>query len=165
MNLCVLHLSDRERETGMGVDRDELIAWYLEQREEFLTDQDQFEFEEAVIGKALTRLVKVSKRGVSVADNLRTATSSSSRRKGRTWPHRARRVQSRSLRTRSSTWCTHRWTYPISRRPSPSHRRRRRKGILWSGDTHLAGPLEAKCITILFLLWMLCVTCGEMLCP
>ena len=64
MNLCVLHLSDIERESGTGVDREELIQWYLEQKEmEFETTEDA-EYEHELIGKALTKLAKVSKKAV-----------------------------------------------------------------------------------------------------
>jgi DNA replication licensing factor MCM6 len=60
MNICVLHLSDIERDTGSGVDREELIQWYLEQKEtEFETEED-LEYERELIAKALTKLSKVS---------------------------------------------------------------------------------------------------------
>jgi DNA replication licensing factor MCM6 len=60
MNLCVLHLSDVERSTGAGVDREELIQWYLEQKEEeFETDED-LAYEQELIAKALTKLSRVS---------------------------------------------------------------------------------------------------------
>ncbi|BEJ12361.1 hypothetical protein CspHIS471_0208210 [Cutaneotrichosporon sp. HIS471] len=58
MNLCVLHLSDIERTTGKGVEREDLIAWYLEQKEEFLEDEEEAEYEHTLISKALTRLAK-----------------------------------------------------------------------------------------------------------
>lgn len=59
MNLCVLHLSDIERDTGSGVDREELIQWYLEQKEtEFETEED-LEYERELIAKALTKLSRV----------------------------------------------------------------------------------------------------------
>ena len=32
-SLIVLHLNVREREIGKGTDRDELVDWYLEQKE------------------------------------------------------------------------------------------------------------------------------------
>lgn len=60
MNLCVLHLSDIERESGMGVDREELIQWYLEQKETDFETEDDLEYERELIAKALTKLVKVS---------------------------------------------------------------------------------------------------------
>lgn len=59
MNLTVLYLSDIERERGGGVEREELIQWYLEQKElEFETEED-LEYERELIGKALTKLAKV----------------------------------------------------------------------------------------------------------
>ncbi|CAK9784493.1 putative DNA unwinding-related protein [Cutaneotrichosporon oleaginosum] len=58
MNLCVLHLSDVERTTGKGVDREELIMWYLEQKESQFADEEEAEYEHTLISKALTRLAK-----------------------------------------------------------------------------------------------------------
>ncbi|KAG7561812.1 hypothetical protein FFLO_02713 [Filobasidium floriforme] len=58
MNLCVLHLSDVERTTSQGVDREELVEWYLEQKEHELTSVADLDDEREIIGKALTRLVK-----------------------------------------------------------------------------------------------------------
>lgn len=60
MNLCVLHLSDIERETGQGVDREELIQWYLEQKEMDFETEEDLEYERELIAKALTKLSKVS---------------------------------------------------------------------------------------------------------
>ena len=60
MNLCVLHLSEIERETGTGVDREELIQWYLEQKEMDFETEEDLEYERELIGKALTKLAKVS---------------------------------------------------------------------------------------------------------
>jgi DNA replication licensing factor MCM6 len=59
MNLCVLHLSDVERESGQGVDREELIQWYLEQKEQDFETEEDLEYERELIGKALTKLAKV----------------------------------------------------------------------------------------------------------
>jgi DNA replication licensing factor MCM6 len=60
MNIVVLHLSDVEREEGDGVEREELIQWYLEQKEtEFETEED-LEHERALITKVLSRLARVS---------------------------------------------------------------------------------------------------------
>ena len=58
MNLCVLHLSDVEREAGNGVDREELIQWYLEQKEVDFETEEDLEYERALIGKALHRLAR-----------------------------------------------------------------------------------------------------------
>jgi DNA replication licensing factor MCM6 len=60
MNLCVLHLSDVERESGTGVDREELVQWYLEQKEMDFETEEDLEYERELIGKALNKLAKVS---------------------------------------------------------------------------------------------------------
>ncbi|KAL4081435.1 DNA replication licensing factor mcm6 [Scleroderma yunnanense] len=51
-SLIVLHLSATERETGRGIDRDELIDWYLELRESELQDVEE------LVTKVLRKLVK-----------------------------------------------------------------------------------------------------------
>jgi DNA replication licensing factor MCM6 len=58
-SLIVLHLSSVERETGRGVDRDELIDWYLELKESELQDIEELEYEKELITKMLRKLVKV----------------------------------------------------------------------------------------------------------
>ena len=60
-SLIVLHLSAAERETGKGIDRDELIDWYLELKESDIQDVDELEYEKELITKMLRKLVKVSK--------------------------------------------------------------------------------------------------------
>lgn len=56
--LLVLHLTEVERETGKGVDRDELIDWYLEQQEDNIRDIEELEYEKELITKVLKKLVK-----------------------------------------------------------------------------------------------------------
>ncbi|WVR05379.1 hypothetical protein IAU60_002393 [Kwoniella sp. DSM 27419] len=58
MNLLVLHLSEVERENGTGVDREELIQWYLEQKESEFENEEDLEYERELIGKALSKLAK-----------------------------------------------------------------------------------------------------------
>lgn len=58
-SLIVLHLAAVERETGKGIDRDELIDWYLEMKEEEIQDVDELEYEKELITKVLRKLVKV----------------------------------------------------------------------------------------------------------
>lgn len=58
-SLIVLHLSQIERETGRGVDRDELIDWYLELKESEIQDVEELEYEKELITKMLRKLVKV----------------------------------------------------------------------------------------------------------
>jgi DNA replication licensing factor MCM6 len=58
-SLIVLHLSSTERETGRGIDRDELVDWYLELKESEIEDIEQLEYEKELITKMLKKLVKV----------------------------------------------------------------------------------------------------------
>ncbi|KAG5648824.1 hypothetical protein DXG03_000173 [Asterophora parasitica] len=57
-SLIVLHLSATERETGRGIDRDELIDWYLELKESDIQDVEELEYEKELITKMLKKLVK-----------------------------------------------------------------------------------------------------------
>jgi DNA replication licensing factor MCM6 len=57
--MIVLHLAGHERSTGKGMDREELIDWYLEQRESEMHDIEELEYEKELIVKLLRRLVKV----------------------------------------------------------------------------------------------------------
>ncbi|KAF8550374.1 MCM-domain-containing protein [Imleria badia] len=57
-SLVVLHISATEKETGQGVDRDELIDWYLELKESEIQDVDELEYEKELIMKLLRKLVK-----------------------------------------------------------------------------------------------------------
>jgi DNA replication licensing factor MCM6 len=58
-SLVVLHLSAAERETGKGIDRDELIDWYLELKESEIQDVEELEYEKELIMKVLRKLVRV----------------------------------------------------------------------------------------------------------
>lgn len=58
-SLIILHLSALERETERGVDRDELIDWYLELKESEIQDVEELEYEKELITKVLRKLVKV----------------------------------------------------------------------------------------------------------
>ncbi|PSR93780.1 hypothetical protein PHLCEN_2v4675 [Hermanssonia centrifuga] len=57
-SLIVMHLSQVERESGRGVDRDELIDWYLESKEAEMQDVEELEYEKELITKMLRKLVK-----------------------------------------------------------------------------------------------------------
>lgn len=59
-SLIVLHLSQVERDTGRGMDRDDLIDWYLELREAEMQDVEDIEYEKELITKMLRKLVRVS---------------------------------------------------------------------------------------------------------
>ncbi|OCH88332.1 MCM-domain-containing protein [Obba rivulosa] len=57
-SLIILHLTQVEREAGRGVDRDELIDWYLELKESEIQDIEELEYEKELITKMLRKLVK-----------------------------------------------------------------------------------------------------------
>jgi DNA replication licensing factor MCM6 len=84
-SLVVLHLAQVERETGKGIDRDELIDWYLELKESEIQDVEELEYEKELISKMLRKLVKVGRllpQGKTLdADSIsiRTTTSLRSR--------------------------------------------------------------------------------------
>jgi DNA replication licensing factor MCM6 len=60
-SLIVLHLSEVERSTGRGEEREALIDWYLEKKEEEggLTNMEDLEYEKELFTKVLSKLVKV----------------------------------------------------------------------------------------------------------
>ena len=58
-SLIVLHLQEHERQTGVGLDHDELVDWYLEQKEESVQDIEELEFEKELVTKMLRKLLKV----------------------------------------------------------------------------------------------------------
>ncbi|KAL0580710.1 MCM DNA helicase complex subunit mcm6 [Marasmius crinis-equi] len=57
-SLIIHHLSEVEREKGQGLDKDELIDWYLELKEDEMQDLDELEYEKELIIKVLRKLVK-----------------------------------------------------------------------------------------------------------
>ncbi|KAJ7752841.1 MCM2/3/5 family-domain-containing protein [Mycena maculata] len=57
-SLIVLHVASKERETGLGVDRDDLIDWYLEEKEFEFQDTADADYEKELITKMLRKLVK-----------------------------------------------------------------------------------------------------------
>jgi DNA replication licensing factor MCM6 len=67
-SLIVLHLSQVEQASGKGVDKEELIDWYLEFKENELQDVEALEYERELITKMLRKLVKVSVRRSSRGD-------------------------------------------------------------------------------------------------
>jgi DNA replication licensing factor MCM6 len=78
----VLHLSDIERATNQGLAREELIEWYLEQKEFEIESVADLDNEREIVTKALTRLVKdkylMELRGTvgdSLTDETMNATS------------------------------------------------------------------------------------------
>ena len=60
MNLIVRKLDEDERAGGQGIERDELIQWYLEQNEEEMNTEELLHQEAQLVRKVLKRLKKVS---------------------------------------------------------------------------------------------------------
>jgi DNA replication licensing factor MCM6 len=58
-SLIVFHIASVERETGAGVDRDDLIDWYLEEKEPEMQDSSDADYEKELIIKMIRKLVKV----------------------------------------------------------------------------------------------------------
>ncbi|EKM59274.1 uncharacterized protein PHACADRAFT_113769 [Phanerochaete carnosa HHB-10118-sp] len=55
-SLIVLHLAEVERETGKGLDHDDLVDWYLESREAEIQNVDQLEYEKELVTKVIRKL-------------------------------------------------------------------------------------------------------------
>jgi DNA replication licensing factor MCM6 len=67
MNLIVRRLDEDERTGGQGIERDELIMWYLEQVEEHISTEEEHHKEAELVRKVLKRLKKVQ-FGFIIAD-------------------------------------------------------------------------------------------------
>ena len=59
LNLLVRKVNTEETRTGEGVEGEELVVWYLEQKEDEFESQDDVEAERELVGKVLKRMVKV----------------------------------------------------------------------------------------------------------
>ncbi|KAJ7228312.1 MCM2/3/5 family-domain-containing protein [Mycena pura] len=57
-SLIIMHISSVERDSGVGVDRDDLIDWYLELKEPEMQDASDADYEKELITKMLRKLVK-----------------------------------------------------------------------------------------------------------
>ncbi len=62
LNALVRRVNEDETTTGEGVEAEELILWYLEQKEDELDTQEELESERELVGKVLKRMVKVRLR-------------------------------------------------------------------------------------------------------
>ncbi|SLM39572.1 dna replication licensing factor mcm6 [Lasallia pustulata] len=58
LNQLVRRVNEDERASGEGVNHEELVMWYLEQREEELNSEEELERERELVGKVLRRMVK-----------------------------------------------------------------------------------------------------------
>ena len=58
LNMLVRRVNADEQSSGEGVERDELVVWYLEQKEDELDTPEELEAERELVGKVLGRMVK-----------------------------------------------------------------------------------------------------------
>ncbi|MCJ1264663.1 MCM DNA helicase complex subunit mcm6 [Lobaria immixta] len=58
LNLLVRRVNEDEVQNGQGVPHDELVVWYLEQKEDELNTPAELEQERELVGKVLKRMVK-----------------------------------------------------------------------------------------------------------
>lgn len=59
LNLLVQRVNQDDIEDGNGVEHNELVVWYLEQKEDELNTQEELETEKDLVAKVLKRMVKV----------------------------------------------------------------------------------------------------------
>lgn len=59
LNLLVRRVNEDELTTGQGVEEEELVMWYLEQREEEMDDEQELDDEKVLVKKVIKRMVKV----------------------------------------------------------------------------------------------------------
>jgi DNA replication licensing factor MCM6 len=59
LNLLVHRVNTDELSSGQGVDAEDLIMWYLEQREDEIASEDELAYERDLVAKVLKRMVKV----------------------------------------------------------------------------------------------------------
>ena len=59
LNMLVGRVNEEEKSTGNGVEHEDLLVWYLEQRETELGTTEQMEEERSLAAKVLRRMVKV----------------------------------------------------------------------------------------------------------
>lgn len=59
LNLLVRHINSAETESGEGVEHEELVLWYLEQKEDEISTEIELEEERELVRKVLKRMVKV----------------------------------------------------------------------------------------------------------
>lgn len=58
LNLLVMRVNEMEKSTGTGIQRRELVQWYLEQRESEIETVEQLEEERELTGKVIVKLIK-----------------------------------------------------------------------------------------------------------
>ena len=59
LNLLVRRVNEDEMTNGQGVEHDDLVLWYLEQKEDEIDTEDRLEAERDLVRKVIKRMVKV----------------------------------------------------------------------------------------------------------
>ena len=59
LNMLVRRVNEDEMSTGEGVEHEDLVLWYLEQKEDELNSTEELRLERELVGKVLRRMVKV----------------------------------------------------------------------------------------------------------
>ncbi|QRW09407.1 DNA replication licensing factor mcm6 [Ceratobasidium sp. AG-Ba] len=57
--LIVLHVASVEQQTGTGVERNDLLDWYLESKEDEMGSLEEMDEERELLGRVLKKLVKI----------------------------------------------------------------------------------------------------------
>ena len=68
LNMLVRRVNEDEMTTGEGVEHEELVTWYLEQKEDEFNNVDEMDAEKDLVKKVIKRMIKVS---VSVSGDVR----------------------------------------------------------------------------------------------
>ena len=63
LNLLVRRVNDDEMTNGEGVEHEDLVLWYLEQKEGEIDTEEELESERDLVRKVIKRMVKVSRHG------------------------------------------------------------------------------------------------------
>lgn len=71
LNILVRKVNEEEGATGEGMEHEDLMIWYLEQKEDEFESQEQVEEERELVGKVLKRMVKVSLLRLSQRGSVR----------------------------------------------------------------------------------------------
>ncbi|KAI4095828.1 MAG: hypothetical protein LQ344_001382 [Seirophora lacunosa] len=83
LNLLVRRVNDEETTTGEGVEHEDLLVWYLEQKEEEFASQEEVDAERDLVGKVVRRMVKdnilMQIRGEGLVDDPDAATEGEKR--------------------------------------------------------------------------------------
>jgi DNA replication licensing factor MCM6 len=72
MNLILRRVHEDEKNSGEGVEQEDLVLWYLEQIENRLNTKEDYDSERGLTAKVLKRMVKVSSFNISFTSDILT---------------------------------------------------------------------------------------------